>query len=262
MGCVASRTRSFGSMAVSQPPQLQAVLDRWSSDPLERDQYFDFLCNRQFRRSLLCLNRPNLACAPSLDALASLRASIGRTRPAQTPHGTATSSIRAELLAAWPNSVDFETLRDRIASRLNPLSVEDQGRDSQLNWLAAELLRGFAQGWFALHTYDSALPSKAGTRPLASPFAQHQAATTPVVTNLRHWTVELSGFDQLVLRHLNGQRDRPALVDALTQEVVAGRFPIQQDGSSIREPDAVRAIIERSLEPSLQRLGTSVLLLE
>ena len=47
----------FGSMAVSQPPPLQAVLDRWSSDPLEREQYFDFLCNRQFRYSLLCLDR-------------------------------------------------------------------------------------------------------------------------------------------------------------------------------------------------------------
>jgi len=252
----------FGSMAVNQAPPLQAVLDRWSSDPLERDQYFDFLCNRQFRSSLLCLNRLSPACAPSLDALASLRASIGRTRPAQTLHGTATASVAAELLAAWPNSVDFETLLDRTTRRLNPLPDECQGHDSQRTWLAAELLRGFAQGWFALHTYDSPLPSKAGTRPLASPLARHQAATTPVVTNLRHWNVELSGFDQLVLRQLDGQRDRPGLVDALTPAVVAGRFAIQQDGRSIREPQAVRGIIERSLEPSLQRLGASVLLLE
>jgi hypothetical protein len=40
----------FGSMAISQPPSMQAILDRWSSDALEREQYFDFLCNRQSRR--------------------------------------------------------------------------------------------------------------------------------------------------------------------------------------------------------------------
>ena len=142
----------FGSMAVIQPPQLQAVLDHWSSDSLEREQYFDFLSNRQFRSSLLCLDRLSPACAPSLEAVASLRASLARTRPAQTLHGTETASVAAELLAAWPNSVDFETLVDRIARRLNPLPDQGQGRGSQRTWLAAELLRGFAQGWFALET--------------------------------------------------------------------------------------------------------------
>ena len=252
----------FGSMAVNQPPPLQAVLDRWSREPLEREQYYDFLCNRQLRSSLLCLNRLSPARVPSFDAVASLRASIGRTRPAQALQGTATASVAAELLASWPNSIDFETLLDRIARRMNPLPDEGQGRDSQRASLAAELLRGFAQGWCALHSYDPPLPSQAGSRPLASPLARHQAATTPLVTNRRHWNVELSGFDRLVLRELDGQRDRSALVDALTEEVVAGRFTIQQDGRSIDKPEAVRAIIERSLEPSLRRLAASVLLLE
>jgi hypothetical protein len=198
----------------------------------------------------------------SIDAVASLRASIGRTKPAHSLYGTATASVAAELLAAWPSSVDIEILLDRIATRCSPLPVEGQGRESQRTWLAAELLRGFAQGWYALHRYNPPLPSLAGPRPLASPLARHQAATTPLVTNLRNWNVELSGFDRLVLRQLDGQRDRPALVDALTDEVVAGRFPIQQDGRSIDEPHAVREIIARSLGPSLQRLVASVLLLK
>jgi SAM-dependent methyltransferase len=251
----------FGSMAICQPPPLQAVLDRWSSEPLEREQYLDFLCNRQFRSSLLCLDRLSPARAPSPDVVASLRASLGRTRPAQTPHGTATAPIAAELVATWPNSVDFETLLARIARRSDPLPEEGRNFNSERTTLAALLLRGFAQGWCVLHTLDSPLPSKTGTSPLASPLARHQAATAPEVTNLRHWNVELSGFDRLVLRHLDGQRDRKALVDALTEEVVADRFAIQQDGRPVREPHAVRAIIERSLEPSLQRLGASALLM-
>jgi SAM-dependent methyltransferase len=251
----------FGSMAVNQSPQLQAVLDRWSSDPIEREQYFDFLCNRQLRSSLLCRESLSPAGSPSLDAFDSLRASIGRTRPGQISNQSMTASIAAELLAAWPNSVDFETLLDLVARRSNPRPNEDGDRESERTALAAEMLRGFAHGWFALHTYDPPLPIKAGVRPLASPLARLQAESSPKVTNLRHWNVELSAFERLVLRQLDGQRDRSALVDVLTQEVLADRFPIQQDGRPVAEPGAVRAIIERSLEPCLQRLNASVLLL-
>jgi SAM-dependent methyltransferase len=250
----------FGSMAVNQPASLQGVLDRWSSHQLEREQYFDFLHNRQFRASVLCLDRLSPACTPSHLAVESLPASTGRTRPAQPLHGES-AVVAEELLAAWPNSVGFEVLLDRVTSRSKPRD-SDEGRDAGRTGLAAELLRGFAQGWFELHSYDPPLVSKAGTTPLASPLARRQAATSPVVTNLRHWNIELGRFDRQVLRHLDGQHDRAALVGALTDEIVAGRFSIQQDGRTVRDQESVRAIMERSVEPSLQRLGASVLLLE
>jgi hypothetical protein len=77
---------------------------------------------------------------------------------------------------------------------------------------------------------------------------------------VRHKIIELSGFERLVLKRLDGSRDRSQLLDELVIAVAQGEFPLIHNNQPITDSIAARAILERSLEPCLGRLGTSALL--
>ncbi|HYT90811.1 MAG TPA: hypothetical protein VEL76_19030, partial [Gemmataceae bacterium] len=81
-------------------------------------------------------------------------------------------------------------------------------------------------------------------------------ATSAAVTNRRHRLVTLSPFDRLVLQHLDGNRDRAALLDALV--ALAERKVLTIEGT---KPDEVRGALEGELSESLERLAKSALLL-
>jgi hypothetical protein len=66
-------------------------------------------------------------------------------------------------------------------------------------------------------------------RPLASPLARHQAATGSIVTNLRHEAGQLNDFSRIVLLHLDGTHDRPAILRVLDRARNEGRLVIPSD---------------------------------
>ncbi len=65
----------FWSMATSVQPTMAKVLDKVATDPIEREQYFDFLCNRRFRRSILCHDSAATLAAPDARKVKEMRAS-------------------------------------------------------------------------------------------------------------------------------------------------------------------------------------------
>ena len=54
--------------------------------------------------------------------------------------------------------------------------------------------------------------------------------------------------DRVVLRILDGSRDRPALVEALTEKVLQGELELQQHGRPLTDPAAIRAVLEQELD--------------
>src|SRR5262249_34870485 len=51
------------------PLQAREILEGWAEDEIAREQYFDFLCNRAFRRTLLCHGDARRGPMPSPEAL-------------------------------------------------------------------------------------------------------------------------------------------------------------------------------------------------
>ncbi|MEO6809163.1 MAG: class I SAM-dependent methyltransferase [Isosphaeraceae bacterium] len=273
----------FQTMPDNQPAETLQVLDSLAGDdPLGREQALDFLCNRAFRRSLLCHADVPLTHPPTPDSLASLRVStligpastsidlfsdaVEQFRGIQVPASLSTNNplIKSALMVLfehWPRSLPFEELRMRTYTLLarapgpNPPPIDrDPGS------LGAALLQGVAAGCVDLHAFEPEFNTQISEQPTASPWARTEAETSPRVTNLRHQIIELSGFDRLVLRQLDGRRDWYALLDALDEAVTSGEFPIHQDGQAITDNLKIRQILGKSLDPSLKRLASSCLL--
>ena len=99
--------------------------------------------------------------------------------------------------------------------------------------------------------------TKPGERPVATALARLQAGRQKHVTNLRHDTTELSELQRLVLRHLDGEHDRAALVEVLRGLAREGKLVLQAEVQ--RDPARTTAALEQALETALADLARRAL---
>ena len=95
---------------------------------------------------------------------------------------------------------------------------------------------------------------------MASPVARFQAQTGTRVTNLRHERVNLDGVSCHLLRHLDGSRDRAALLDALEELVAEGIIEVQQDNEPVKDVGQAKTILDGMLDSKLCQLACAALL--
>ena len=267
------------------PPEAREALDGWTDDRVDRQQYLDFLCNRTFRRTLLCREAAAPSAEPDparLDRLA-IRAAARPESANPDIHSDAVETFRVDgalslstnhplvkatlvtLCDAWPKPVApghlWETVRARLAEGPAPdPAILDLG----LETMAGALTRCFLTGLVDLHAHPARFAGVPGERPSAHPLARQQAAAgRSEVASYRHRTVQLRDFDRLVVSLLDGTLDRPALLEALVDRVLADdTFAIVQDDRPVRDPDAIRELFADEIEPSLRRLAGHALLSE
>jgi methyltransferase-like protein len=252
------------------PAELGATLHGIATDAISYEQYLDFLVGRVFRRSLLCRasqapvpeRRPEaletllvsahvepVSSAPDLDSPAVEQF---RARDREVTISTNAPALKAALVhlaASWPRALPFAALADHTSPSPDPARE-----------LAGSLLRCYLDDLVELRTHQPACAVEPGERPAASPFARVQAVRQPRVTNLLHRAVELPDLERLLLRQLDGRRDRPALVEVLTEAVTSGAFRLEKDGQPQHDRAAARAVFAAWLEPALARLANAALL--
>src|SRR5262249_2500275 len=119
-------------------PESTEALERWGSGRVARQQYLDFLCNRTFRRTLLCHEAAAPAELPAASAVARLAIRAAglpaadevdeRTGVAvefrgdggltlSTNHPLIKSALVA-LCEVWPKPVSLDRLVEMVRSRL------------------------------------------------------------------------------------------------------------------------------------------------
>jgi methyltransferase-like protein/SAM-dependent methyltransferase len=260
--------------------EVVEAVEQFSENLIEREQYFDFISNRTFRRSLLCHDAARVEPAIDQQRLANIYIT-GLVKPEaeevelnseavckfQNQAGMTISTnnplVKAALFAlaeAVPRAIHFEDLAAAVARRL--ARSQDAPADGPFNreTLAGALVRCYGSNLVELHVHPPVFVREPSSRPLASPLARLQAASVEVVTNLRHRSVRLSDVDRVVLQKLDGAHDRTSLLAMLTTLVEQGDLEIHHDGQPVRDPqeaeNALRALLERSLEC----LGASALL--
>jgi methyltransferase-like protein/cyclopropane fatty-acyl-phospholipid synthase-like methyltransferase len=256
------------------PEAVQAALDGFGTDRIRREQYLDFVRNRTFRKSLLChAGRPR-SDVPLIEALDRLRFS-SQARPvserpdvrSDAPETFLTptddpflatmplvKAVLTALYATWPRSLTLDTLQAEVQDLLAP----DDLVDGQL--LRAVLLQAHRGSLVALHAFEPALAAEAGTRPRASLLARYQAEAAGTICNLRHRVVRLDDFDTLVLRLLDGTRDRDAIIAALAAWAASGVFTLNREGHAVEDEGQLLAALAESLEASLRKLAKYALL--
>jgi methyltransferase-like protein/2-polyprenyl-3-methyl-5-hydroxy-6-metoxy-1,4-benzoquinol methylase len=273
----------YRSAPECQSPRLKAIVEQFSGgNRVGREQYHDFLRNRSFRRSLLGRGgrEPSTTIVPeSVDRLRALSASgpasprpdtyTASSEEFRSPDGqnrisTSSPSLKMTLMVlgeAWPASLPVPELRSRVQERLARPPVPNAAPfDASPVALAQGLLQCFVAGLVEFSAWEPGFATRPAARPLASRYARIQAADGRRVVSLRHRNVELTEFERLVVRQLDGRRDHAAIVDALAAAVADGSFVLHQGGQPITDLAIARPILDRSLPPCLDRLAASALL--
>lgn len=269
----------LGTWASAQHEKVQAQLDAWSEDPVEREQYLDLLRNRRFRRTIL-VREEAAGVSPAMrpDTLAELRAStlvvpaagrvdvdsmqpvslwpIGGGSPIQISEPPL-KAVLAALTEAWPRSLSIEPLLELALLRLHRSGARPYASNAEA-W-APLLVQAFAAGIIDLHTWEPALVTSAGERPVASPWARAAAARGLPLHNHRHRAVSLEPIDRLILPSLDGLNTRASILDRLQTLVERGALTFNK---SFTKVDELRSYLEHDLlEPALTRLAMSGLLI-
>jgi methyltransferase-like protein/SAM-dependent methyltransferase len=259
-------------------PGVRETLERLSSDLIRGEQYLDFVRNRTFRRTVLCHADVPLRRPPAAEAVTAMHVT-GGVRPVSdcpdmdsdaveqfsAPDGVRLSTnnplVKSALMTlaeAWPGALPFEELWARVRSRLRRVAPAPE--DGLRRQLAETLLQCYLSNLVELHVHVTPFAREAGERPVASPLARLQAASGPRVVNRRHRSTELSPLDRLVIQHLDGHHDRPALVERLAGLAAEGVLTTGGEGQGPAGPGPSRELLAEELAASLRRLASSALL--
>jgi methyltransferase-like protein/cyclopropane fatty-acyl-phospholipid synthase-like methyltransferase len=251
------------------PAQFQHIVDGISRDRIAREQYLDFLGGRIFRRSLLCHANVAIAPEPSAEVVPSLRATAlvkpvnplpdlrsdapeqFQTRTESVSLTTNKPSVKAALTVlyeVWPRSMPFDAVCGEIGRRLECETDREELAHFLLNCYAAQMVE--------LHVHEPLFVLAISDRPIGSPPARVLALNERRVPNLRHRSVELDDFDRLVFCHLDGSRDRAALLDMLAESVAEGVLALE--GAPADVP--LREALDAALTACLRRLAGHALL--
>lgn len=259
------------SLSSNLPAPVQHGLAALTSDPLETEQYMDFLRGRAFRQSLLVHRDAPIDRALSPQRLTGLRfAANMQRRPvdANTQPGVArfvsshnegfstadpfTAACFDLLAEAYPAACTLPELTHAARERAWPFgSPRSAAHDAGM--FAGHALTAYSRSKSMIDIRASQVPgvSRPSQRPVASALARYQAAQSTTVTSQRHEPVTLDATTRALIQLLDGTRDIEALVEAMRGQVVI----------PAHTPEAqVRATLEHEIGLMLNTLAKSALL--
>jgi len=225
-----------------QPPAAPQVFDLPhlppASDLIRREQYFDFVRCRRFRRTLLVRDRvalersldprriPGMFLASPVEPVSpkpDLR--LGKVEKFRLERGgkvttfsTGSPLAKAALLelgATWPGNVRLDELARRALGRLPGPGASGEDVPAAVGKLALEL---YAANVAQLNVRSLDLVTRPGERPVASRLARYQLHEGTQCVNLLHVMVETKGEEiRRLLLLLDGTRDRAALREQVSK---------------------------------------------
>lgn len=128
--------------------------------------------------------------------------------------------------------------------------------------LGAEILQCYTANMVELRTSPANFTIQVSERPVASPLARWQANSGLRVTSLRHEVVNLDEFNRQLVKLLDGNHDRAALLEALNGLVAKGVLVAEQQGQPVKDPTALRELLTQVLDYVLPYLARCNLLLK
>jgi len=260
-------------MAPEQARELGAL----TRDPMEAEQWLDFIRFRTFRQTLLvhqeaAVNRrlrPQVVGRFKLASLAKAEGEEVDLNPGVVVSFKARDEARfatdhpltkatfVELIAHRPAAVPFEELVRAAAARID-LTL-DETSTAEVAAFAANALRAlsYSPGLMEFHVFQAPMSTTAGERPLTTEVMRWQARNGMKVTNLRHERVEMDPLLRAVFQLLDGRRDRAQLLDTFMEMYGQGKFLLPE---RLLETSTPEEIVAEQLEEALGFLARSALL--
>ena len=270
-----SRRRLANELMTRQPDLAQ--------DWMKLEQYIDFVQGAFVRRSLLCragrqvfqFPRPEVIERLILRALAlpavtqgdvrsnepiPFRVSDGKTVDISDP---LVKTTLAALARGWPRALSFEEMLAVIRSDLQFGGQFALPGSQEREAILHTALNLYGLNMVDLHEHAAVFVPVASEKPKATALARYQARESKMVASLHHALVTtLSKTDRLVLAHLNGARDRGALMAVLRTAIGKGILPDPAKDPEAAAEAGLQGPLENVLEQSLGKLANEGFLIE
>ncbi|MCB0113693.1 MAG: methyltransferase regulatory domain-containing protein [Caldilineaceae bacterium] len=282
----------FSSMlSTNIPPEATAKLREVIHNPVDAEQYMDFLRNRSFRRSIVCREDVKLSGAVHHAALESFYFSSAAKAQVQPGDDPARQSVKfvsidgAGLItdhpvtvvamntmrANWPQRFTLDELMDAAYAALAEMNPDDARWRAALHGdlslrsedrppLIASLLRAFSSSpeLVNCHVTRGRFVAAAGDRPVASAWARLLAEEQSNVSDLRLRRVDLNPLERFLLVRLDGEHTADDLVQAVIDGPVArGDWRI---GDETTSADGARATVQQAVLSTLRWFADVALL--
>lgn len=270
-------------------PDIEKTLRMLATDQIMAEQYMDFLRNRMFRETLLCLDRvqPNWEVKPEslrvlhvaspakpVDAENKLVPTIDLTADSKlsfkSPSGMSMATDRPLLKAAmqalgnvYPGTLPFDALRKQARELLGGDTGDPRQTAEDTVTIAVGLLNCYmGSDLVELHGMPVTFVRTPAEKPVAMPLARTQAVRGPMVTNRRHEVVRLNDLDRQLVPLLDGAHDRAMITDKLTVVAQAGALTIQKDGQPLTDAEQIKAALGSVLDQALANVAKMALLVQ
>lgn len=260
------------------PPAIQ-TLERIAPELLTREQYMDFLRNRQFRAtvighadvSLQREIRPGMAAPLRFEFSGHYgespvdltpgheHAFVGPGEVTMRTSAPVSKAALVMLRRAWPRALSVAELFERALSLVREagLSPELNARDT----LASDLLACSFGGVVGARRWVPPVATRVPARPQVSRVARAQARQGDFVASLHHRLIHLDRAQRQLVQRLDGEHDHERLQEELTELVVDGTLQLTLDGKPLRDRKAIRAPLAHAVEQALaQMVGQAMLL--
>ena len=267
------------------PDGILETIDSLAEDPVELEQYMDFMTNRTFRQTLLChegvevrrdlepesVSRLLIASNvqpvnQDLDVLSSEEdefVDAGGTRLATAHPLTKAALVR--LADAWPTPVAFDALTAEARRTLEeaasePMSEADWDREKKVFARNMLIANSQSSDLIAFHTHAPDLVSEVSDRPRASLTARYQAKADLPITNLFHFAIKMNEAPRHLLAFLDGDHDRAALMKVMEDFLARGLIEVTLDDAPVADVELARPYLEQALDYQLAQMASAALL--
>lgn len=270
-------------VAANYGEHVDRTLRELNAGLIHTEQYLDFLCNRTFRRTLLCHKEVELNRQLGHEQLKGLRAAC-HLKPDSAPqslaapgdlsfHGPSGSGptvtvsrplLKGALVAlgkVWPEAAEFEDLPALAHREMGQVLVRTAADFEQdLQDLSSLVLELYAKDLLELRSTKMRFASTVPEIPVVSPIARLQAEDGPYVTTLGHSLYQLSDLSRHLVKRLDGTVTRADLKTGLRELVDKGELVIErpaEDGNG----EVTDELLDRLLHGELETLAENALFL-
>jgi len=262
--------------------EARTRLDALEADFIEREQLFDFLCNRPFRQSLLVHASVPLQRPFTIEGVAKLAATTEARPVSAAPElfsdrmetFVADDGARAEvdmplvkvllkcLHEARPRAAPFEQLWEQTRRQLQDHgALTPELANGGRTLLAQYLGEAFETDFVSLHVQTFRYAAAAGDKPRGYRLARHVAAAGGLrVPSLTFRLVAMEEFGRLVLTLLDGDHSRSQIADQLVEFALAEKICVLHEDQPVRDRDTLHHMLTETLEEALRRLADACLL--
>jgi methyltransferase-like protein len=121
--------------------------------------------------------------------------------------------------------------------------------------LGVNLMNLYAKGFIEIHAEPVAISLTVAERPQASALARYQAGNSRLVTNRLHAPLPADALGRAIIAACDGEHSVAQVVEAVMQEVKAGRLNVQEGDKPVQDDKRLRELLDPQTRGMLQLLA-------